>query len=327
MRRGLLLLAILPALAESPSERIGTIDFYGYGHLDVASLRAALPLKEGDLIPSGSVRASALRAVSQVAGRDAVFLDVCCLPDGRSSIFIGLPEVGAPTISYNPQPGGDVKLPADALKILRQLDKHREAAVKRGASREDDSQGYALFEDPASHADQLKLRAWTQAHTAMVLRVLAESRESGQRADAAAALGYADRSPEQIAALVVAAFDSGEEVRNNAVRALEVLCSVGAEVTRQIPASRFIPLLHSVTWTDRNKGSALFFRMTESRDPALLKLLHDEALDPLREMAQWKDSGHALASLFILCRIAGIDEKRLERLDASMVDEIVRAAR
>ncbi len=276
MRHILLLLAILPAFAQSPSGRIGTIDFYGYGHLDVASLRAALPIKEGDGFPSDAVRERAVRAVSGVAGRQAVISGVCCLPDGRSSLFVGLPEVGAAPVAYNTAPQGTVKLSADVLRVFQQFDRHFTDAVKRGASREDDSQGYALFDDPASHADQLKLRTWTLAHVALVLRVLAESSDAGQRAYAAQALGYADRSPGQIAALVKAAFDSDDGVRNNAVRALEVLCVVGPEVTNRIPADRFVPLLHSIRWTDRNKGSLLLSRMTDSRDPALLKLLHDQ---------------------------------------------------
>ena len=40
MFRFLLGLAMLtPVLAQSTSERIGSIDFYGYGNLDVAKLR------------------------------------------------------------------------------------------------------------------------------------------------------------------------------------------------------------------------------------------------------------------------------------------------
>jgi hypothetical protein len=136
------------------------------------------------------------------------------------------------------------------------------AAVTQGAAREDDSKGYALYEDPAAHADQLKILSWTRAHLATVRKVLAESRDAQRRAYAAQALGYAERSPEQIAALVAASFDSDGGVRNNAVRALEVLCTLGAEVTKQIPAARFIPLLHSIEWTDRNKGAALFVHMT-----------------------------------------------------------------
>jgi hypothetical protein len=326
MRRSLFLLALMSAFAESPAERIGTIDFFGYGHLDLASLRRALPLADGDKLPSGAVRDNALRAVSRVAGRQPVFSGVCCLPDGRSSVYIGLPEVGAAPISYNPVPRGEVKLPAAALRIFRDFDKHFLAAVKKGAATEDDSQGYALFEDPATRADQLRLRDWTRAHPAIVLQVLAESRDAGQRASAAQALGYAERSPEQIAALVAAAFDANDDVRNNAIRALGVLCAAGPDAAHQIPAARFVPLLHSITWSDRNKGTLLFLRMTESRDPALLRLLRDQALAPLREMAQWQDFGHAQAPLTILGRIAGIDEVRLGRLDPSMVPEILRAA-
>jgi len=325
MRCAWLLFLVLPAFAQPPSERIGTIDFYGYGTLDAASLGAVLPFHEGGGMPSDSVRENALRAVRKVAGRQAVFSRVCCLPDGRSSLFIGLAEPGSAPNAYNPQPQGDSTLPKDVLRIFQQLDKHFVAAVKRGASQEDDSQGYALFDDPRSHAGQLKLRSWARAHTALILHVLADSRDARQRAYAAEALGYADRSPEQIAALVAAAFDSDEDVRNNAVRALGVLATVGPEVTSRIPAARFIPLLHSVTWADRNKGLLLFDRMTASRDPALLKMLHDQALEPLREMAQWKDFGHAWASLVILGRIGGMEEGRLERLDASMVGEVLSA--
>jgi len=326
MRRGLFLLAILPALAQPPSDRIGTIDFYGYGQLDLPSLRAALPLKEGDPIPSDTVRDTALQAVSRIAGRKAVLSKICCLEDGRRSIFIGLPEVGAPPITFNPQPHEDTKLPADALRIFQKLDDDLTAAVKKGKASEDDSQGYALSEDPAAHADQLKLRDWARTHLATVLKVLSESRDADNRANAAEALGYADRSPQQIAALVTAAFDADDGVRNNAVRALEVLCTLGAEIIKQIPAARFAPLLHSIDWLDRNKGSYLFMRLTGTHDPALLKMLHEQALEPLREMAQWKDFGHAWSSLTILGRIGGIEEDRLNRLNPSMVPEILRAS-
>jgi hypothetical protein len=324
MRRSLLVLAILPAFAQPPSDLIGTIDFYGYSNLDLAALRAALPFKEGDAAPK--VAGSRLDAVSRIAGRRAVYSRVCCLEDGRSSVFIGLPEPDAPPVIFQPPPRGDAKLPKDALRIFQKFDTDFYHAVKKGVADEDDSQGYALLTDPATRDDQLKLLAWTRGHLLVVLRVLRESSDAEQRARAVQALGYAERSPEQIAALVTAAFDSADEVRNNAVRALGVLCTLGMEVARQIPAERFIPLLHSVSWTDRNKGGLLFFRLTGTRDPAMLKLLHEQALKPLREMAQWKDFGHAQEYLLILARIGGIEESRLEHLNPSMVPEILRAA-
>jgi hypothetical protein len=67
-------------------------------------------------------------------------------------------------------------------------------------------------------------------------------------------------------------------------------------------------------------------RMTASRDPALLKMLHDQALEPLREMAQWKDFGHAWSSLTVLGRIGGVEEERLNHLNPPMVPEILRAS-
>jgi hypothetical protein len=56
------------------------------------------------------------------------------------------------------------------------------------------------------------------------------------------------------------------------------------------------------------------------------EIAHDLALDPLREMAQWKDFGRAWYSLVILGRISGIEESRLEYLNPPMIPEILRAA-
>ena len=52
---GLLLLAILPAVADSPSALIGMIGLYDYGKLDLATLRAAVPSTEGDHVPAAAV--------------------------------------------------------------------------------------------------------------------------------------------------------------------------------------------------------------------------------------------------------------------------------
>jgi hypothetical protein len=50
---------------------------------------------------------------------------------------------------------------------------------------------------------------------------------------------------------------------------------------------------------------------TETREPALLSTLRQKALPALTEMARWKSRGHALASVMILGRMAGIPEKEL----------------
>lgn len=310
-------------MAQPASERIGIVDFYGYGSLDPAQLRAALPFKEGDAVPSQEAKRTAEEALVKLTGRAAAKIELgCCLEGGRSTVFVGLAEPDAPPVRHNPEPAGEIKLPKEAHRLFAQLEKDRSAAIKRGDSKEDDSEGYALMKNPEARGDQLKLRDWVRANTATTYRVVETSRFSDERADAAEALGYAEHSPEQIAALVRASFDANEDVRDNAIRALEVLCNLGTEVTGRIPAARFVPMLHSLVWTDRNKASALFLVLSKSRDPAVLDALRAGALGPLCEMAQWRDWGHAAFVAAILARLGGIPD---DQVTPAKVPEILKA--
>jgi hypothetical protein len=292
--------------------------------MNLASLRAQLPLHEGDSVPADRQRDGT--ALGKAIGREVQLSFVCCLADGRSMAYVGIAETGVPPLEYHARPQQQMALPAEVMSIFQKLEKHLDAAIERGDSGEDQSKGYALSSDAALRADQLELRAWSRAHTELVLKVLAGARNARQRGYAAEALGYADNSPQQIAALVEAAFDSDGNVRNNAIRALWVLCSLGPEVTNQIPGERFIPLLHSSVWSDRNKGSLLMLLITKSRDPKLLKILQTQALAPLREMAQWRNPGHASPAIVILGRMAGIAESRLDEPDAAVRAEILKYA-
>lgn len=324
-RVALLSSIVLAAAAQPASERIGIIDFYGYGSLDPAHLRGALPFQEGGAVPSKEARLAAEAALVKLTGRTAAKIErVCCLEDGRSTIFVGLAEPEALPIRYNPEPAAEIKLPKEAHRLFAWYYKDFEASVKKGDAREDDSAGYALAKNPDLRGDQLKIRDWVRPNTATAERVLETSRYAGERADAAIAMGYAEQSPEQIAALVRASFDPDDNVRDNAVRALEVLCNLGPEVTRRIPSARFIPMLHSLVWTDRNKAVLLFLVLTQSRDGDVLDALRAGALVPLREMAQWRDWGHGGAAAVILARIAGMTD---DMVTPAKVPEILKALR
>ncbi|MGA3043977.1 MAG: hypothetical protein ABSF54_24650, partial [Bryobacteraceae bacterium] len=74
----------------------------------------------------------------------------------------------------------------------------------------------------------------------------------------------------QILALVGAARDPDDEVRNNATRALGVLVRSNGALATEIPADTFIAMLNSGTWTDRNKGASLLMELTSARTPDLL---------------------------------------------------------
>ena len=96
------------------------------------------------------------------------------------------------------------------------------------------------------------------------------------------------------------------------MRALAVLAfsnpETAAKIATTIPAARFVAMLNSPEWTDRNKAIALFASLTASRDRRLLAQLRSIALDSLLEMAKWKDLGYAAPAARILARIAGLKE-------------------
>lgn len=137
-------------------------------------------------------------------------------------------------------------------------------------------------------------------------------------------LGYARQSDQQIDALVRASLDADDGVRNDAVRALEVLAGAKPNLAQRIPPEPFVRLLRSGAWSDHNKASLLLLALTKSRDLRVLAPLRSEALDPLVEMARWHNMGHAEAALSILGRIAGVDEDTLNKLiDAGQADTII----
>jgi len=137
-------------------------------------------------------------------------------------------------------------------------------------------------------------------------------------------IGYARQSRAQVMILVRASRDANEGVRNNVVRALIVLANSSPGIAGSIPANRFVEMLNSGVWKDRNKSGSLLGILSKRRDPRLLRLLRTKALQSLVEMARWRDARHASDARIILGRIAGIEEKQLIQLVvAGNVDEIV----
>src|SRR5262249_44176811 len=150
----------------------------------------------------------------------------------------------------------------------------------------------------------------------LIFRVLDTSADAEERAVAAEAVGYLRQSRRQLDALVKAALDPNEEVRNNAVRAIGVLLNARPELRGMVRIKPFIDLLNSGTWTDRNKGLMVAFTLAQGRDTKVLRDLTSQATDSLIEMAQWY-KGHAFAARMILGWAAGLDDTKLHQ----MVDE------
>lgn len=312
--------------AQDQSFVIGEISFFGYSGLPVNQVRLSLPIREGGSLAIQDVertRNEIAQAVQRTIGRRATNVAVVCCDDNRKMmVFIGLPGGSSRKFQYNSAPTEPVTLPQRMLDLYaRAMDLNAEAVQKQPG--EDRSKGYSLSSYAPLRETEMSIREFTIRNEVLIRRVLRSSAKREDRRAAAYALGYAEQSRIQMLALVRASRDTDDEVRNNAVRALGVLATFSKTLAAWIPAGQIVAMLNSGIWADRNKAALLMNILTGPRDPRLLRALRSQALQSLVEMARWKDRDHAWDARMILGRIAGIEEKRLEKLATDSVEEII----
>lgn len=315
---------LLSTVALAPSRRdtkiLGEVDFFGNKGIDIAAVRSALPFHEGDPFPPAGAKSDQLKRqvserVKQITGRAATDVSfVCCDSQQRWMAYIGLQGESYREIHFNPVPSSSIRLPKHAMMLGDRLEQTWENAIMKGHSDEDDSAGYALTKDPEAREAALAVRDYALANEALILDVLRTSSDAGHRATAAEMVGYGQQSDQQVDALVRASLDPDDGVRNNAIRALGVLARAKPNLAERIPIAPFLSLLRSGAWTDHNKASLLLLQLTEGRAPRVLSALHREAIDPLIEMARWRNEGHAEAAVTILGRVTGLDENTIARM-------------
>lgn len=304
-----LVLATTALFAQDQPARIGEIEFFGYSGIDLAAVRSALPLHEGDSLELsdqaiGKALTGIKEAVHKVTGHDPTDINpVCCDDKGQWMIYIGLAGKSGSGFRYNPAPSGPAKLQQNGLSLYQAAMDANMQAISKGQAGEDDSKGYSLSEEPGYRAKQLVMRGYALRHETQIRGVLESSSNIEQRRAAAELLGYARQSSRQIRALVRACYDPDSTVRNNALRALWVLARSSPNVAAQIPASDFVAMLNSGSWSDRNKSGLLLDQLTASRDPKLLGELRAQAMESLLEMARWRSPGHSQPFKAILSRL------------------------
>jgi hypothetical protein len=147
-----------------------------------------------------------------------------------------------------------------------------------------------------------------------VLReVLRNAAEPGQRAIAAALIGYASNKAEVIDDLQYALQDPDEAVRANALRsltAIAVLASKQPAPGLRIPPTWFVQMLNSIVLSDRVESVKALLALTDGAGTAAyaaLDLVRERALPAVIEMARWKTPGDALPPFLLAGRIAGLD--------------------
>jgi hypothetical protein len=323
-------LFVSSAVAQNQSFVIGEISFFGYSGLPVNKIRLSLPIHEGDSLSIQDIartRSEVAQAVQRTTGRDATDVKiVCCNDNGKMIVFVGLPGESSRKFRYNSAPKEPIRLPQTMLDLYsRDMELNSEAVQKQPG--EDRSKGYSLSTYPPLLETQLAIREFAIRNELLIRRVLRSSAKSRDRRAAAHALGYAEQSRTQILALVRASRDPDEGVRNNAARALGVLATSSKKLASWIPAGPLVAMLNSGIWSDRNKAAFLMNILTGARDPVLIHALRSHALQSLVEMARWKDRGHAWDARMILGRVAGIEERSLEKLATDNVEEIISAAK
>jgi len=325
------LLALTPFSPHAPKVRIGAIEFFGTLGIGVPKVRAVLPVREGEDMSEDQVtgiRDQISQAIKGAVGHPPTDISLICCNDRQElTIYIGLGGSNSARISLHSAPKDSTCLPQEALALYNQAMDAVEQAVKRGNAGEDDSRGYALSSDRTLRAKQLAMHAFALSHQPTLERALQTCGKPEHRRVAAEILSYGKESEAQLSDLVRASRDPDELVRNNAVRALWVLAESSPKIASEIPANRFIEMLNSGVWQDRNKAGLLLLALTRSRPPQLLQRLRADALPSLIEMARWKDSGHAYPYQVMLGRIAGFDPAIIEHLiQSGEVSEMIAAA-
>jgi hypothetical protein len=330
----------LLSLQSSEAPRIGHIDFYGLRRVTERQVLERLHVKRGDPTPvsfgkTGIPFPSQLHQIpgiskesplpqdteniksrlQRIAGvRRAQLTTVCCEPDGTATLFVGIEEEGAPRFDYDPEPNGSVLLPLQIVEIHDQFEKELVEAVTRGEAQEDDSQGHALLKGEAFEMLQREFISFANSNLQLLQTVLSSSSNAQHRAIAAWVLGYADDKKSVAKDLLRAVRDRDEEVRNNATRALGAIASLAnrkPQLGITINPYIFIEMLHSLSWTDRNKATMVLQHLTNGRPSEICEELRNKALLPIVEMARWKDS-HSLMSLTLIGRIGGFSDEETE---------------
>ena len=313
----MVLLLASSCVAQPTRSPIVAIEFYGAAAIDFARLRTVFPLRVGQIFEPKNVtvqdQSPESRDFQDVISNNRISVAPVFVPDFSGWVFYVDVEPSEPSPeAWRPRPTGADKLPARILRLYEHaISRYQNGGIFAG---DDTTNGYSLSNDATMRKDELHLIKYARAHAKRVYAVLKRSASDRDRIAAAWIAGYARQSSEQRGALLDAVLDPDATVRNNAIRVLAVLASHDAGIARLIPAEPFIPMLGSLTWSDRNKAMFLLDPITAGRDPRTIESLRRCALEPLRQMARWTYWDHARMALVLLGRIADIPEARLQLL-------------
>jgi hypothetical protein len=307
-----MLFACLAAAVRAQVPRIDILDFYGLNKTPEAKIRQSLGAKEGDPLPAS--KGDAEERLDDIPGVVESHLEAVW-DAGKTILYIGVEERGAPHFEIREAPEGDMRLPELLTTEYRHFIEAAAAASRAKITAEDLTQGHARSADPATRAVQDRFPLFATEHLKELRDVLRNSSDEEQRATAAYIIGYAPNKLEVINDLQYALKDADAGVRINATRslvAIEVLSKLDPSLNIKVSPTWLIEMLNSLSWSDRNRAVGALQILTEKPDPGVLDQIRDRALQSLVEMARWKTLSHALPAYLLLGRIAGLPEEEVK---------------
>ncbi|MBA2340291.1 MAG: HEAT repeat domain-containing protein [Pyrinomonadaceae bacterium] len=320
-----LLFAILSGSANGQASLIGIVDFYGLRSVSEQRARQALRIKEGDALPALLEDArSRLEALPNV--EQARLTTVCCDSTGKSILYVGIGEKGAPALRFRVAPQGRIRLPDSMVQAGEAFADAFIRAVQKGDAGEDDSQGHALFNNSEARSYQERFIQFAARDLKTLRAALRQSSDAKHRALAAEIIAYSANKRDVVKDLVYGMSDPNDSVRNNSIRALGIIAGyaqANPKLRIKVPVQPFVAMLNSLEWTDRNKSSLALYHLTEKRDPAILSSIRERALPSLIEMARWKNPGHAFAPFVLLGRIGNLSDEEIWKAGSSGDREIL----
>jgi hypothetical protein len=301
-----MLAAAWAAAGQAP--RVGDINLYGLHKTSPQQVIDAAGVKTGALLPSS--KGDVQERLQDLPDVLLTRVEAVCCEGANAVVFIGVREVGAPHPEFRSDPAGNVTLPEEVVGAYREFaDAVERAGVRRGGTNGPDSS---------------RMISLAAARIALLRDAVRNDSDAGQRAVAAALIGYAPATQELAEDLHYALGDPDADVRASAMRSLKAFARAGREI--EIPAGWFVDLLHSVTLSDRTQAVDALLAVTEDRKPATVTALREGAASELADMARWKTERYAMPPFLLLARAAGLTDEDARQAWRTRRDAVIEKA-